>query len=378
MASATASDLALNLSQRLASTPTEPTALSPYAEPVLQLAWWVGLGAIALSVVIFLAVIVLRLRLFLRQRRERAVIEQWRPLIAQCAERAPDRLPVLQRVDHDLVLRLWNHYHESLRGAASEELNRFAIEAGIDEVARNWLSRSDTRSRLLALVTLGHLRDKTRWHEMRLLAEAPSPVLSLAAARAMLRIEPRTTLTWFLWVAARRTDWPLSRIATVLTELGAELITLPVVVTLEQLTTGDTPVDELVRLLRLLEVVHAERAAPIVRRILKAAGDERILAGCLRSLQSPDDVALFRSYASHASWIVRVAALRQLARFGTPEDRPLLVERLADHNWWVRYRAAQALLALPGTDRADVEKIRGGLPDRFARDILEHVLAEKS
>ncbi len=379
MESATASDFTLSITRKPSIAPPDDefAALSAYVDPVLELAWWVGISAIAISLLAFLLVILMRLRLFARQRREQRAVEFWRPLLAQCADRVPEQLRPLERGEEQAVLQLWNHYHESLRGAATEQLNQLAAGVGIDRVARELLARNDTRSRLLALNTLGHLRDKTRWHELRLLADEPSPALSLAAARAMLRIEARSTLTWFLPLAAKRTDWPLARIATMLVELGADRITLPLSVTLEQLVIGAAPSEELVRILRLLETVHAERVAPVVRRVLAGARDESVIAGCLRALNEPGDRDLFREHCSHRSWIVRVAAVHQLGTVGTAADRPLLVDMLEDRNWWVRYRAAQALLALPSTNAEDLEKVRAVLPDRFARDILGHVLAEE-
>ena len=43
----------------------------------------------------------------------------------------------------------------------------------------------------------------------------------------------------------------------------------------------------------------------------------------------------------------------------------------------MRYRAAQALTALPFIDLARLRQIHIGLSDRFAGDILAHAIAEK-
>jgi hypothetical protein len=60
------------------------------------------------------------------------------------------------------------------------------------------------------------------------------------------------------------------------------------------------------------------------------------------------------------------------------DDRPLLVALMSDRDWWVRLRAAQSVLALPGLDAVDIEALRAGLQDRFARDALDHARAERS
>ena len=49
---------------------------------------------------------------------------------------------------------------------------------------------------------------------------------------------------------------------------------------------------------------------------------------------------------------------------------------LTDSEWWVRYRTAKALCALPGVDMAHIHKLSTEHHDPFARDMLVHVLAE--
>ena len=49
---------------------------------------------------------------------------------------------------------------------------------------------------------------------------------------------------------------------------------------------------------------------------------------------------------------------------------------LSDAEWWVRYRAAKALVRLLGVDPSELECIRLRLHDRYAKDILEQAVAE--
>jgi hypothetical protein len=69
-------------------------------------------------------------------------------------------------------------------------------------------------------------------------------------------------------------------------------------------------------------------------------------------------------------------AARLVGRMGRPEDASRLEKLLADQEWWVRYRAAKALVALPGIGRASLERLRARLDDRYASDILGQALAE--
>ena len=63
-------------------------------------------------------------------------------------------------------------------------------------------------------------------------------------------------------------------------------------------------------------------------------------------------------------------------RIGEDEDEALLVPLLGDQEWWVRYRAAQALAHLPTMQAPRLRSIQASQTNPFARDILSHVMAE--
>jgi HEAT repeat protein len=74
---------------------------------------------------------------------------------------------------------------------------------------------------------------------------------------------------------------------------------------------------------------------------------------------------------------VRLHAAQALGRLGTREDEWHLRRALADSQWWVRYRAAQALGNLPFMDVDRLRRITEDVEDRYGRDILRQVIAEK-
>ena len=73
---------------------------------------------------------------------------------------------------------------------------------------------------------------------------------------------------------------------------------------------------------------------------------------------------------------VRIQAARALGRIGKPEHVELLTRMLADRDWWVRYRAAQALVSLPFMGPNALRRLRDSQEDRYAGDILEQTMAE--
>jgi HEAT repeat protein len=71
-------------------------------------------------------------------------------------------------------------------------------------------------------------------------------------------------------------------------------------------------------------------------------------------------------------------AAAALGRLGESSDVEHLQPLLADPQWWVRYRAAQALSRLPGLDHEGMQRIRAAQNDRFACDVLDQVMAERN
>ena len=367
----------MRLDNSLAAAPEPGTTLLwlPH-DPLLALVFEAGLLIIGCSVLMLLAVFGLRIRLVLRQRRERRWTAAWQPLLAECIYGVPETLPQLPPALRYHFLKLWNYHHQSLVGSARANLEALAGAMGLPEIARGMLRQSDLRRRLMAVVTLGRLRDRTQWHELRALVADPSPMLSLAAARALLDIDAQATLAWLVGVMATREDWPLARVVAMLKEAGPDRATLPLVAAVESAAAAGGGSRQVVRLLRMMEVAHTERITPAVGRILRASPDAEVVSAGLRLIQDPRDLDLVRRFADHAAWFVRVSAVKVLGRIGEADDRQLLVRLLGDTHWWVRYHAAQSLLALPFTRVEDLEKIRASLPDRFAADMLGQAIAE--
>jgi HEAT repeat protein len=65
-----------------------------------------------------------------------------------------------------------------------------------------------------------------------------------------------------------------------------------------------------------------------------------------------------------------------LGRIGEAADAARLEPLLADSVWWVRYRAAQALMALSGNGVEAMRKVQQRQGDAFGRDIIDQVLSE--
>ena len=324
------------------------------------------------SLMLVCVVLVMRACLILRTRRRVRCLAVWEPILLEATETGPPAvLPRLARADLMTFLGVWNHLQESVMGTASDGLNEVARRVGIPREAARMLQRGNLRERLTAIVTVGQLRDRSAWPLLCTYSRLPHVPLSLAAARALVHIYPVAAVPHLIPLVLARADWPAARVATLLVSLGPDLVSEPLAYAALAAPSEHAP-----RLIRYLDVIHAESAIPAIRRIIHLTDDLEVITACLRVLEDPEDLGIVRGYCEDPRWQVRVQAASALGRIGLPEDVPRLRRLLADAEWWVRHRAAQALCLVLAAEPAALDHLEATHYNEFARDALTQARAE--
>jgi hypothetical protein len=342
------------------------------SEEALKLVIWVGAVVFALTLLLVLQIMVLRTLLILRQRRSERFLAVWRPLLMQSLEAVPTNLPAISRADAFTFLSMWNYLHESLLATTEDKLNQLARRVGMDKVAQRMLRQRSIRQRLLAIMTLGHLREAAMWRQLRAIAHSHHTVLALAAAKALVQINAGAAIHWLIPLMAERTDWAVTRVVPILKIAGPEVVSQPLAKALRTIAPAHLP-----RLIRYVEVAHRDVILPPIRQLLQTASDEQVLEACLHFINEPADLESVREYLTHPHWEVRAQAAAALGRIGAESDQSRLVALLEDPQWWVRYRAAQSLVNWPGDDLTLVQHLAVTHANPFAREILNHAMAER-
>jgi hypothetical protein len=336
----------------------------------LELVTAVGVVIGLLYLLVVMQIFAARLRNRIRARRQSRIEEVWLPILVGDTE-VPHTLPPLGSRDVIPFLTLWNQLQESFTGDISSHLNEVARRAGADVLARLMLEDRSLRRRLLGVSTLGHLGDHGAWNALVRLTSDKDGLLSLAAARALTRIDGGAALTVILPRLSERDDWSKNYVLAMLTDLGADVVSKP-------LTEAalHVPGDRAERLLQYFTVAQVADAVPVVRQIIQRTRSAECLTACLRVFADVDDLDTVREYLHHPSWHVRVQAVNVLGRLGAASDYSVLLPLLSDPEWWVRYRTAKSLCSLPGSDLSRIKHLSTQHDDAFARDMLVHVLAE--
>ena len=310
------------------------------------------IGSIA-AISIYSAVLLLLLGILLlrfirrnKDRRRRAVTETWRPLLAQCVVEVPDSLPPLTTRDHLVLLYLWNHCYESIRGEARTNLKELARRTGTDQFAKQLLHARLLRRRLLAVVTLGHLQERSIWNELAAMLQADNAFVSLVAAKALLHIDAKAAIPLLIPVISRRSDWSPLKVVAMFEPAGADIAADAIA---KAACEANPEIGA--RLIRHLAATQSQHALPPLRALLqKGAPSDDVLAACLflfGECSDPRDVTMIRAHLSHPTWFVRLQAASALGKVGVEEDEVRLIALLDDEHWWVCYRAAEALSNLP-------------------------------
>jgi hypothetical protein len=346
-------------------------ATTTIPDPFVAVAFWSGAAALLLTLALSLQIVRLRIGLRRRERHEARAQAKWRPhLLAALVGEAPQALPPLPARERLPLLALWVHLQASLRGDAREALNEIARRLELGVHARTMLARGPRAQQLLAMLVLGHMRERQAWTLLQRHVGLDANALSLTAMWALVQVDPEAAATYMTPLFIEREQWALSHVAGILQQ-AAEPVGRVLAALLPRLDAARLP-----RALRIAEALRVSLPAGVMKAALRSDAVP-VLVAALRGVLAPDTIGEVRALLAHDDWQVRVQAAKALGRIGERGDAERLVALLADTQWWVRYRAAQALVDLPALSPQDFAQLRAALTDRFASDMLAQVLAEQ-
>jgi HEAT repeat protein len=334
-------------------------------------------GVTALSVLMIVLVMMMRSATARRERALRRFETRWSRLFQERPQ--PPSLPRVRPSEEEWFLIAWNGAQEraaqggSDAGADRERLNDIARNTGMDAVALRWLAHRNMTRALSAIIMLGYIGDGRPVPPLEKLAVSPDPILSFAAARALVQIHP----VWaqqFVELMTERRDWSRFKLLASVEEMS-DVLERPI---LEKLP--DAPTETQRELTQYLRFFDPTRSLPVVRDLLKTTPDDMTITSALRVLEEigeRSDAHLASTFAENPDWRIRVQVANVLRARGGQDDLAVLQTLIHDAQWWVRYRAAQAIANIAGNGEQLDDIIRRE-KDRYAVDILQEVIAEQA
>jgi hypothetical protein len=337
--------------------------------PEVVFAFWVGVGAFVLALLMLLTIIVMRWISVRREQRHLHILQYWRRLLVKVAKGEKVSLPKISSRNASEFAEAWNDLHDA-QPASHEQLRSIGDKVGLSAAARRLL-RGSYHQRALAIIAIGHQGNPRDFDHIAPLLSDPSPITSLCTARALSQIDPARAMELFVPALMARDDWPDGTVASILKENNDDSA-------VKELSNAILHANDntAARLVRFLADTDAERAAPVIRLLLDSKADDHVISTCLQMVTDRTDLDRVRKLLTHPRWHVRMHAATALGRLGDSSDEARLSALLSDPQWWVRYRSAQALRSLPGVKEDGIRRIGAAQNDAFAREIIQQVLAE--
>jgi HEAT repeat protein len=200
------------------------------------------------------------------------------------------------------------------------------------------------------------------------LADDAHPVLSLAAASAVVSIDSGQ-IGGFITRVASRGDWaPLPVERVLLAQRGLKTL-YALGRAIQAAPAADKP-----RLVRYLANGAAGPARAYVRDLAAVSDDSEVVSACLKVLATFADSAdaeFVGGFLAADEFVVRLQAVRALGRMARPEDAERLRPFLCAPEWWLRYRAAEAMVRIAEASDRDLADVAGLTPDEPLLPILE-------
>lgn len=347
-------------------------ASSALSDELILATRWIAYGVFLLAALIVAQALVLRLVAHLRAYLTQRLRARWKAIFLATIEDRPLAWPRFSARDWVPLFEFWYVHYERAPNAAQERLLALIKQLQLGEIAARHLAKGTFRERLLATTIVGLLQDRSCWNLLVSMTKEHHPVLSLVALRALLHINTRSALQSVGSLLAERQDWPMSRLSRVLQEAEPSALCRVVKDLLRSAKRHELP-----RLIRFLEFLTCQDSFGMLREIVRQQRDSHVAAAILHACRDPTTLAIVRYYAAHPVWYVRVQVALALGRMALPEDRRWLLRLLGDEEWWVRYRAAHALVDVGFIKNEELHAIARSHQDRYARAMMLHVMAER-
>ena len=345
-----------------------------FSDPRIGIAFWIGTIPSVIAGMLLLKVLQMRWRLLKHARRRKQFRENTKILFIRFLAGELMALPMISPRDLPDFFAVWLHFQTLLRGDSHFLLNQALISSGLHLTIRRLLQSSLVKEQLFAATAVRHLGDALAWEALLVLLRDNSPVVSMTALRALVALDAERAVIIAMPLIAVRRDWSMVGLVLMLKQAQSH-VQQDLLIHAEQKVLDLPPY--LLRMLRLFAVLPQNTPLPLVGKLSSMLDFEpEMLSICLRLVNHPADLIWVRSWFGDQRTHVQVQIAGVLARMGAPQDTHYLVFLLGSQSWWVRYRAAQALLQQPFIKPQVVKRLINNHKDIFARDMLMQILAE--
>lgn len=338
----------------------------------LLFVWQLSLVLAGAALAIMLVLIGARIASDRRARRREAQRRVLVPALLGASDLAPE---TAGKIAPDVVAEVATSLIQMVRGDDRQAFIERAVKLGVPERLARLLRSGSDRTRLAAAQAMGAFDDPKTLHLLRRALNDRNHDVRLAAALSIAAAGDTESAADIVPRLGQEEEEPSLLLVSLFKRIAADrpedikqLVTDPhshsrvKVAAIEALaSTGDYTLVPLIADLALAAPDNSEELPRYLRalsQLAHPAGRRAVIAG----LERPGMAA-------------RAAAAGAAGKIGLTETAPTLRKLLDDPEWWVRFRAAEALIGFGESGRELLrDAIRSGSPR--ARDAAATMLAE--
>lgn len=311
---------------------------------VLQAMWTVSLALSLMSLAVMACLILRRLA---AERREMKMAQRGKE-ISNCmyaALKSPialtvGSLPAVAPAEFPEVIRIALDRLRSLRGEDVRRIVELLELWNMPPFIRRTAEQGKKGRRIQALTLLGHFSDGESLAVLLRQADASDIYVQIAALRALALRGAKQHIGQIVASISRSKHTNTLMLSDILRRFGE-----PAVPTLLQLAKSDANLDVRVSALMALGAIGALEG---VDELIALSSDKapEIRANAIAALGNIGDGRAAEAIAGHLGESeigVRLKTVQALGKLQMSSTMPKLAACLADDNWWMRYRAAEAL-----------------------------------
>jgi hypothetical protein len=342
----------------------------------LAIAYWVEAILALLALATFLSIFLLRIRTDRHKKAVAAAHAQAQACLTRWLDNEPYRCKPTSRIGVRELLKVWLYRTSLVEGPHKRTLIIHGKAAGLRRHVKHLLRSGKVPDELLALKAAALLKEPRLVKSMLPLLDSKNNVVSIFAAEAIALSSSSHAVQTVLPRILQQNAWSEKKVVEILKAIVGDSPAITEYM-VSQVLTPPSDAKAQAYVAKFLGSQPFELRAPYLSRLLRKATDDKVLSACLDGLREPASVELARQYLTHPRWHVRVHAIQAIGKLGSAQDEPALIKRLSDEQWWVRYRAAQALVSMPGTSGRTLLDLYAKLTDPYARDMLKHAASEQ-
>lgn len=333
---------------------------------------------IVLTVFFSAIAVVVRARNTRRARHRSNLEDRWEPAVMELLDgaRTPASVQSLVRErDALLFVEYVSRFARRVRGMERDLLAEL-VTPWLPRLAQRLTHRDEaTRARAVQTISLlalgGYAGALVRALDDR------SPLVAMAAARALARRERTEFAPQVLRRLPRFTRWRPGFVSAMLTEMGPGAV--PDL--LAAFADPAQPAEVRAIVADALNALHVLEAADIAAGLLGPERNRDLVAAALRLLRDlgggrPEHVAAVRALLTSPDEMVRTAAIAAFGALASPAELEQLIPALQDPSRWAALEAARALRSL--RNGAELRALAHRGADHPHADLAAEVLAESA